>query len=90
MIRRGIIQMVTRDGLEEFRELKIQDMYREFISQPIVSYEDFRGFVESVDYPHFDGVQLKADIRIIGAAEWSEITYKAKQFDKVTKDAELW
>ena len=90
MIRRGVIKMVPRDGMDEFGELKIQDMYREFISQPIVSYEDFKGFVESVDYPHFDGVKLKADIRIIGAAEWAEIVYKAKQYDKMTKEADLW
>ena len=90
MKRRGIIQMVPRDSLKDFGELKIQDMYREFTSKPMLSYDEFKEFIEEIDYPHFDGVQLKADIRIVGAAEWSEIVYKAKQYDKMTKEADLW
>ena len=76
--------------LANVKELTIQEMYRKLLSEPIMSYDQFKEFIEEVPSPMFEGTTLKADIRLVSAAEWTEITYKAKQFDKVTKDAELW
>ena len=71
-------------------ELTIQEMYRKFLSEPIMSYDQFKDFIEEFPSPMFDGTTLKADIRLVSAAEWTEINYKAKQFDKMTKEADLW
>lgn len=72
------------------KELTIQAMYRKFLSEPIMSYDQFKDFIEEFPSPTFDGTTLKADIRLVSAAEWTEINYKAKQFDKMIEEADLW
>ena len=93
MIRRGVTHVLT--GYEVYnvakvKELTIQAMYHKFLSEPIMSYDQFKDFIEEFPSPMFEGTTFKADIRLVSAADWTEITYKAKQFDKMTKEADLW
>ena len=93
MIRRGLQHTLTGAEVHtvaNVKELTIQEMYRKFLSEPIMSYDQFKDFIEEFPSPMFEGTTFKADIRLVSAADWTEITYKAKQFDKMTKEADLW
>ena len=93
MIRRGVQHTLTGaevDTVAKVKELTIQAMYRKFLSEPIMSYDQFKDFIEECPSPMFEGTTLKADIRLVSAAEWTKINYKAKQYDKMTKEADLW
>ena len=93
MIRRGVQHTLTGAEVHtvaKVKELTIQAMYRKLLSEPIMSYDQFKDFIEEFPSPMFEGTTLKAGVRLVSAAEWTEITYKAKQFDKMTKEADLW
>lgn len=91
MKRRGVIHTLT--GLElhndgNVRELTMQEMYRKFISEPMLSFDEFKEFVEEYPNEMFDGAVLQADIRIVTGSEWSELAFKAKQYNKLIKELE--
>lgn len=93
MIRRGVQHTLTGSEVHSVagvQELTMQEMYRKFLSEPIMSYDQFKDFIEEFPSPMFDGTTLKADIRLVSAAEWTKIAYKAKQYDKMTKEEDLW
>ena len=93
MIRRGVQHTLTGSEVHtvaNVKELTIQEMYRKFLSEPIMSYDQFKDFIEEFPSPMFEGTTFKADIRLVSAEEWSDVNFKAKQFDKMTKEADLW
>lgn len=91
MKRVGIMHTLTGyevHSVVNVKELTIQEMYKKFLSEPVLSYGDFKDFIEEVSSPMFDGTTLKADIRLVSAAEWTDIKFKANQFDKLVAEVE--
>ena len=91
MIRRGVQHTLTGAEVHtvaNVMELTIQEMYRKLLSEPIMSYDQFKDFIEEFPSPMFDGTTLKADIRLVSAAEWTDVKFKAKQFDKMIAEVE--
>ena len=91
MIRRGIIQIVPNTVMndKDILEVKMNVMWREFKRTAFPSYEEFKELIETTDYPMFDGVQLKVDVRLVPSSEWDELTYKAKAYDEYAKNLEI-
>ena len=56
MIRRGVQHTLTGAEVHtvaNVTELTIQEMYRKFLSEPVLSYEDFKDFIEEFPSPMF-------------------------------------